>query len=168
VSSNVLERVFTRRRVFALSVAASLAAVGVVISSLLPGAPFFPSWFFWLPFPLVFVVHVRSVLVTQRLSGAALLPYLRLRPPLLLAVVGVLVVFCFGVGSYSIDTSQGASERHGDKYYIRDHTVLTRVSRTTYLHQVAVEERIFGGISAIFFLAGVLINTPVRRPRPKD
>jgi hypothetical protein len=46
--------------------------------------------------------------------------------------------------------------------YLRNHTEFTRVSCAPYREAIAAEERMFGGILAVFFLLAVVINAPAR------
>jgi len=166
--ANLTDRLLTRRRVLIVAVVASVATFSLVASSFLPGAPYFPDWLIWLVFPPLFVVHSRTVLVSTRRSArrSALADELRSRPRPLLALAALLAAFAGGIGMYSILTATGVPERHDHTYYLRNHTDLTRVSYSTYRHAIAVDERIFGGIAAVFYLMGVIINTQARAKRP--
>jgi hypothetical protein len=154
-------RIFSRRRALIGAQAGALLSVLVLASTFSPGAPLLPVWLIWIVFVPIFPLHVRSVLILR--EGGFPRALLALPRAVLVPSVA-LALALFGVGMYSIATAGGVPERHGDNYYLRNHTELTPVSHATYLHAIAVNQRIFAAIPAIFYLLGVLVNLAPKTP----
>jgi hypothetical protein len=130
------------------AVGAALSAV-VVGTTLVPGGPFVPDWVIWPLFIGCLAVHLPALR-----GGARLRP----TPRALVVPAAVLAVSAFALAMQAVLTSRGNPERHGNAYFLRDHTELTRVSRSEYRYAERKEERLFAGIALVFYLAAITLQ----------
>jgi hypothetical protein len=152
------------------AIALGLAVIGaslstlVIATSLAPGGPLVPLWVAWPLFLGCFPVHFRSVR-TLLLDRSGFKQRL-LATPRTLFVPTVAMACAFALTTHGIVTVQGQPERHGSAYYLRNHTELTRVSRSDYRYAERVSERIFTGLPLLFYLLGILIQVAAPGGRP--
>ena len=155
----IVDRVLPRRRVKAAAIGLGGFSAIVLVSSVLPGAPFLPTSVTW---PVVAAVILLSFR-TARLAAdgridpkhpLAALPA-RWRPVLVIVMPALVVITVASI----VQRPEGVPERHGDTYFLRNHTQLTPVTRNVYRAAEAREERAFAAV-ALFFCIGLLaLNT---------
>jgi hypothetical protein len=145
------------------SVALALAGGGatvsafVVATTLPSGGPFVPTWVIWPLFLGCFPVHFRTVR-TLVLGRNDLKERLLDTPRTLLAAAAVTGACAFAFFAHGLLTSRGNPERHGSAYFIRNHTELTRVSRSEYRYAERLTERFFVSGALLFYLIGILVH----------
>jgi hypothetical protein len=147
----------------AAALVGSIATVFVALTTLVPGAPLLPEWAFIPVFVGVFPVHFRSVrvLIADPRAGAPGRMIGALRPRGLRLLVVVLFAGAAFLAATSLITLRGQPERHGDQYYLRNHTDLIPVSRAEYFDAIALEQRGFVSIAFVFYLAALVINADI-------
>ncbi len=156
---------FLRISAFALACELVIAA-----STLLPGAPVVPSAFAFVLFPLVFVVHARTVWAAVRASrdikSGARIRFSDLFDGLPRMAIAVFVAFFVAIWFASgpwITESRGQPTERAGHYYLNDHGDYIPVSYDEYRHAQVLAERTFTLIPSVFFAFGVLMNLPRRR-----
>ena len=154
-------KTFKPQAMLRLSGACLAIALLIAASTLARDAPLLPQWpQFVLP-PFVFVVHFSSVL---RLTSETGRPRWRevvagLPPVLVLAFIALVVGVGLVLGS-SIPAIGGQPTITGGHYYLDDHGGLIPVTYATYRHALALQQRIFTLVPAVFFALGVLVHYP--------
>ena len=148
-------------RVLALWVAGvGAASCAVVVATTLPsGGPFVPTWVIWALFPGSILIHVQTVRVARIDFKQRVLE----TPRPLLAPAVVLGACAFALSMHAVVTMLGVPERHDNRYYLRNHTELTRVSRSEYRYAEREIERLFCGIAFVFYAIAFLVSAS---PRP--
>ena len=153
----LFDAVFPSPVALAVALAGTTAAAVVVATTLPSDGPFLPDWVIWPIFLGLFPVHartVRAVLPKRRDLRA----YFLSAPRPLLVAATVAAACTFALVMHAVATARGNPERHRGGYYLRNHTDLTRVSRSEYRYAERLEERIFAGVALVFYLAGILVN----------
>lgn len=138
--------------VLRLAVIGAAASTIVVATTFAPGGPFVPDWVIWPIFIGCLAVHVPTF------RGGA---RLRASPRALVVPTAVVAVCAFALAMQAVLTSRGNPERHGNAYFLRNHTELTHVSRSEYHYAERKEERLFAGIALVFYLAAIVVNVNV-------
>lgn len=138
--------------------AGAVASIVVVATTLPSGGPFVPTWVIWALFPGCILVHLQTVRVArfdlkQRLLG---------RPRPILVAAAVLGACALASTLQALAATHGYPERHGNRYYLRNHNELTQVSRSEYRYAEREIQRLFSGIVFVFFGVAILVN--VTRP----
>jgi hypothetical protein len=159
-----------RARAFLARLSALLALV-IVVSTLLPGAPWLPTWLVFALFASVFPLFGSLVLQGAADQEAGWLPKRsffdprRERPPWqqppqripgaprqIWVAIGSLIAVLFFVGGSGMYGNLGQPEVIHGRYYADEHGSLTPLTRQQYDHQVALTQRWFGGGTCTFLL----------------
>jgi hypothetical protein len=152
-----------------------IASGGLILSTLLPGAPFLPSWIVFLFFPAALAVHWRSAVVSSRLRrrGLSVARLARRLPSW--PVAGLLCCFGLTVVTFVMlfVEVRGEPKIVDGRYVLSNHGEYIPVSRDEYLHAVSLSERAFGSLFVVFFAVAVLVgralpNERLRGPRPRQ
>jgi hypothetical protein len=148
-------------RVLTLVLATAGAAVCAVVvaSTLASGGPIFRAWVIW-PLFIGFFPFQFGAVRTLRRERFELKDRLLSAPRPLLVLVAALGACAFALSMQSLLTSRGNPERHGNGYYLRNHTELTRVSRSEYRYAEREIERLFCGIALVFYLVAIIVRLP--------
>jgi hypothetical protein len=155
----VFDAVLPASVVLPLAVAGTAASAVVAGSTLASDGPIISPVAAVPLFAGMFVVHARSVRTLLPERGRFKQRLLGVPRPILAPAVA-LAACAFVLGLHAVITSPGQPERHGDAYYVRNHTELTRVSRGEYRYAERLQERIFTAIPLVFYLLGILIHLP--------
>lgn len=153
-------RTFKRHTMLRLSGACLVIELLIAASTLAPDAPLLPQWPQFVLLPLVFVVHLSSVLrVTPETGRPRWRQFLTGLPPVV--IVGFILLF---VGAWlgllaSILAIGGQPTMSGGRYYLNEHG-LVPVSYAVYHHALILQQRIFTLGPAAFFAVGVLAHYP--------
>jgi hypothetical protein len=160
----VFDVVFPAQAALAVALVGAAGSAVLVATTLPPGGPFVPTWVTWPLFLGFFPVQFRTVrtLVLERLDLKARLFG---RPRALLVPAATLVACAFVLSMQAVLTMHGNPERHGNGYYLDSHGALTRVSRSEYRYAQRELERLFAGLSFVFYAAGILVHFPPGTPR---
>lgn len=155
----VFDVVFPAQAALGLALAGGAISATVVASTLPSGGPFVPTWVTWPLFVGIFPVQFRTVR-TLLLERADLKTRVFGKPRAVLLPAATLVACAFVLSMQVVLTMRGNPERHGSAYYLRNHTELTRVSRSEYRYAERQEERLFAGLSVVFYLVGIFVLFP--------
>jgi hypothetical protein len=124
----------------------------VVATTFAHRGPFVPDWVIWPLFIGCLAVHLPTLRGHVRLRSI---------PRGLVVPMAVVAVCAFALAMQAVLTSHGNPERHGNAYFLRDHTQLTRVSRSEYRYAERKEERLFAGVALVFYLAAIVVSWDV-------
>jgi hypothetical protein len=144
------------RRFLVVSAIALACELVIAASTALPGAPVFPLGLVFVLFPLVFVVHARTVWAGVRggrrmkmsdiLSGV---------PPVAIGVFVAFFFFAWAVSYSSITESRGQPTESAGRYYLNNHGTYIPVAHGEYLHAQVLSERSFSLIPSVFLRSSV-------------
>lgn len=131
--------------------------LAIALSTLLPSAPVIPQWPQFLLFPLIFVIHFRtvSVSVKRRLKPNDIL---RRVPRLVAGAFMCLFLGAWLAGLLSITHIRGQPTTQNGRRFLNDHGYLIPVSQAEYDHALVLQQRIFTLIPSVFFGLGILAN----------
>lgn len=155
-------RILKPKAMLRLSVAGLALELLIASSTLAPNAPVVPQWPQFLLFPLIFVVHLSSVL---RLNPERPLRWRELLagvPPVAAAALVIIFVGAVLVLMASIGSIGGKPTMSGGRYYLDNHGSLTPVTKAAYEHALVLQQRIFTLGPSVFFALGALVH--YRRP----
>jgi hypothetical protein len=156
----------SQRVVWLVALFALGAELLIAFTTVLPGAPLVPQWPQFALFPLVFVVHFRTIFLLRGRSTKEVFASI---PRLRRFTFGALVVVVWGIGLYSILHIGGQPEQRGDYYFLNDHGSMIPVTRAAFRHALVLQTRIFTLVPSMFFAIAVLLHsrpTTSRSPTP--
>jgi hypothetical protein len=132
------------RRFLAVSAVALACELVIAASTALPGAPVLPLGLVFVLFPLVFVVHARTVWAGvhggRRMKMSDILSGV---PPVAIGAFVAFFVLAWAVSYTSIAESRGQPTERAGRYYLNDHGDYIPVSHVEYLHAQVLSERSF-------------------------
>jgi len=140
---------------WAIAIAGGALAVDLVIalSTVLPGAPIFAQWPAFAVFPLLFVLHARSVALMERGDIA----WRDLATPWKASYLALFILAML-IAMLSILSVGGVPEQHHGAYFLDDHGALIPASHAEYEHAQVLQQRIFTLIPGAFFAAALVVN----------
>jgi hypothetical protein len=171
-------RVLRRLRVVA-ALLGSGVSLAVVTTTLLPGGPWVPNWQVQVLFVLVFPVFGSTVIERyveerHRLAGKPLIGRWRYRLPgrdskwppeqiagapfRVAAAVGVLSTVLWSLALSGIVLSKGQPHLISGHYFAASHGDLTVLTKAGYNYQVALMQRTFVSVSAVFMLVATVLS----------
>jgi hypothetical protein len=154
-----------QRTIKAFAAAAAVFALLVAAGTLGDGAPLFPDWII-APLVVLALAICGAQVVTDPEHGRSCAAFKRLSPWRKRAM-RVVMALIWVIGAFSLyELRHGGPERHGNRFYARNHTQLTSVSMREYEHLRRVQERLFA-VGVIFFFVGVLGSGSAANRRPK-
>jgi hypothetical protein len=130
----------------------------VVASTLPSNGPFVPEYVIWPVFLGAILLNGLTVLRFAERRSLPVKRYFVAAPLWLLAAAVIAGGFTEPLAAHALFTGRGEPERHGQRYYLRNHTELTRVSRAEYRYAERLDQRLFVGGPVIFFLLAVMVH----------
>ena len=169
-----------RRARASIALGGGTVALAIAVSTLLPGAPWTPGPAVAVAFVLVFPIFGSVVIEGSRAQAAQ-----RVRrgagqsrwdparqkpawaaPPSELggspgwakATIGTIAFALWWVAGSGIVLIKGQPEKVNGGYYANNHGSLTPLTHAGYLHEQALQDRIFSGGAAIFLLVAAILT----------
>jgi hypothetical protein len=132
-----------------------------------PWARILPSWFFAPFFVLVFPVVAWTVLITPRHRPFDLLTALPRPVAVSLGAAAAVIAAATGTGIQGLRGQPGYdAQKH--QYVLNDHDTQITVTRAAYLHAVALQSRLFLGVSLILLGMAATLTCLERQRRLRE
>jgi hypothetical protein len=158
-----------------------LTLVGVAFAILITAGtvagpePIFPDWLIFPLFAFTVAVCGLELYHSYRNDVDTTHPFAHLRPLARRTLTLLLACMVFIGGVSFLTSGNGNPERHGDRYFSRNHTELTPISRSKYLRMDRASERAFSMVAGAFLVVsfglalanGGLTDTPRQGRLPR-
>ena len=130
----------------------------MVASTLPSNGPFVGQYVIWPVFLGALLLNGLTVIRFAERRSLPVKRYVVLAPLWLLAAAVIAGGFAEPLAAHALFEGRGEPERHGKRYYLRNHTELTRVSRAEYRYAERLDQRLFVGGPVIFYLVAIVVH----------